>query len=162
MCDYRKSENGFIIITLDLSASTSSSPDGGLPGTHFITCVGMKSRLKQRRCLVLRLVHRHTWAASKMRQQSFGSGSQIGSSRYMSTWPRNGRTNLLRLIFKQGMYHVCHLCSLHNIISSSRMASSVSAKIIRDFQRQLFKSCGVRCIVMTAHEDETSKIVTGL
>ena len=45
---------------------------------------------------------------------------------------------------------------------SLRMASSVSAKIVRDFQKQLFKSCRVRCIVLTAHADETSKIVTGL
>ncbi|KAN0141769.1 hypothetical protein V8E53_000231 [Lactarius tabidus] len=44
----------------------------------------------------------------------------------------------------------------------ARMASSVSARIIRDFQSQLFRSCGVRCIVLTAHQQEDNTIVTGM
>ncbi|KAN0125338.1 hypothetical protein V8E53_015595, partial [Lactarius tabidus] len=44
----------------------------------------------------------------------------------------------------------------------ARMASSVSARIIRDFQSQLFRSCSVRCIVLTAHQQEDNTIVTGM
>lgn len=44
----------------------------------------------------------------------------------------------------------------------SRMASSISARIIRDFQSQLFRSCGLRCIVLTAHQNENAQIITGL
>ena len=40
------------------------------------------------------------------------------------------------------------------------MASSVSAKIICDFQLQIFKTCSVHCIVMAAHMDEDGKVIT--
>jgi len=59
ICNYRKSENGFIIIIRDQSDNMSSSSDDGLPGTHFIICVAMKLQLKRKRCPVLCLVHRH-------------------------------------------------------------------------------------------------------
>ncbi|KAI9430400.1 hypothetical protein BJY52DRAFT_1232430 [Lactarius psammicola] len=44
----------------------------------------------------------------------------------------------------------------------ARMASSISGKIIRDFQAQLFKTCGIRCVVLTAHEHENGSIITGI
>ncbi|KAI9428746.1 hypothetical protein BJY52DRAFT_1200808 [Lactarius psammicola] len=44
----------------------------------------------------------------------------------------------------------------------ARMASSMSGKIIRDFQAQLFKTCGIRCVVLTAHEHENGSIITGI
>ena len=50
--------------------------------------------------------------------------------------------------------YVCFSCLSH------RMASSVSAKIIRNFQLQIFKTCGVRCIVMAAHMDKDGKVIT--
>ncbi|KAI9436410.1 hypothetical protein BJY52DRAFT_1230495 [Lactarius psammicola] len=43
-----------------------------------------------------------------------------------------------------------------------RMASSMSGKIIRDFQAQLFKTCGIQCVVLTAHEHENGSIITGI
>ena len=49
--------------------------------------------------------------------------------------------------------YVCFSCLSH------RMASSVSAKIICDFQLQIFKTCS-RCIVMAAHMDEDGKVIT--
>ena len=45
---------------------------------------------------------------------------------------------------------------------SSRMASSISPQIIWDFQMQLFRSCRLWCIVLTAHKNENAQIVTGL
>jgi hypothetical protein len=42
------------------------------------------------------------------------------------------------------------------------MADSVSAKIVRDFQTQLFKICGIRCIVLTAHGHENKQVITGM
>ncbi|KAI9437877.1 hypothetical protein BJY52DRAFT_1229989 [Lactarius psammicola] len=44
----------------------------------------------------------------------------------------------------------------------ARMASSMSGKIIQDFQAQLFKTCGIRCVVLTAHEHENGSIITGI
>lgn len=62
----------------------------------------------------------------------------------------------------QARYVVPNSLKLVQYYHSSRMASTVSAKIVRDFQKQLFKSCGVRCIVLTAHAHEDSQIITGL
>ncbi|KAI9450742.1 hypothetical protein BJY52DRAFT_1227032 [Lactarius psammicola] len=42
------------------------------------------------------------------------------------------------------------------------MASSMSGKIIRDFQAQLFKTCGIQCVVLTAHEHKNGSIITGI
>jgi hypothetical protein len=35
-----------------------------------------------------------------------------------------------------------------------RMAASMRKRIIQDFQRQLFKTCGIRSLVLTAYEGE--------
>jgi hypothetical protein len=45
---------------------------------------------------------------------------------------------------------------------ANRMASSVGAKITRDFQTQLFQRCGIRSIVLTAHQHEDGQIMTSL
>jgi hypothetical protein len=34
------------------------------------------------------------------------------------------------------------------------MAASMHKQIIQDFQRQLFKTCGIRTLVLTAYEGE--------
>jgi hypothetical protein len=34
------------------------------------------------------------------------------------------------------------------------MASSMRQRIIHDFQRQLFKICGIRTLILTAYENE--------
>ncbi|KAI9432867.1 hypothetical protein BJY52DRAFT_1231737 [Lactarius psammicola] len=44
----------------------------------------------------------------------------------------------------------------------ARMASSISGKIIQDFQAQLFKTCGIQYVVLTAHEHENGSIITGI
>ncbi|KAI9437939.1 hypothetical protein BJY52DRAFT_1229914 [Lactarius psammicola] len=44
----------------------------------------------------------------------------------------------------------------------ARMASFMSGKIIQDFQAQLFKTCGIQCVVLTAHEHENGSIITGI
>ncbi len=44
----------------------------------------------------------------------------------------------------------------------NRMATSMSGKIIHDFQTQLYKTCGVWCIVLTAHKHENGRIITGM
>ena len=42
------------------------------------------------------------------------------------------------------------------------MANSIRAKMIRDFQDQLYRTCGVRCIILSAYENEDGKIVAGM
>jgi hypothetical protein len=42
------------------------------------------------------------------------------------------------------------------------MASSMSGRVIRDFQTQLYKTCGVRTLVLTAHKDEEEHTITGM
>ncbi|KAI9437098.1 hypothetical protein BJY52DRAFT_1230222 [Lactarius psammicola] len=42
----------------------------------------------------------------------------------------------------------------------NRMASSMSGKIIQDFQAQLFKTCGIQCVVLTAYEHENGRTLS--
>ena len=42
------------------------------------------------------------------------------------------------------------------------MASSMRKRIIQDFQSQLFKTCGVRTLVLTAYEDEDNNLKVGM
>ncbi|KAH9012464.1 hypothetical protein EDB84DRAFT_1569213 [Lactarius hengduanensis] len=43
----------------------------------------------------------------------------------------------------------------------SRMASSMRERIIEDFQSQLYKTCGIRSIVLTAYESEDNNLKIG-
>ncbi|KAI9433711.1 hypothetical protein H4582DRAFT_2060689 [Lactarius indigo] len=43
----------------------------------------------------------------------------------------------------------------------SRMASSMRERIIQDFQSQLYKTCGIRSIVLTAYEGEDNNLKIG-
>ncbi|KAI9434764.1 hypothetical protein H4582DRAFT_2059889 [Lactarius indigo] len=43
----------------------------------------------------------------------------------------------------------------------SRMASSLRERIIQDFQSQLYKTCGIRSIVLTAYEGEDNDLKIG-
>ncbi|KAH9010548.1 hypothetical protein EDB85DRAFT_2161146 [Lactarius pseudohatsudake] len=43
----------------------------------------------------------------------------------------------------------------------SRMASSMRERIIEDFQSQLYKTCGIRSIVLTAYESEENNLKIG-
>ncbi|KAH9015530.1 hypothetical protein EDB84DRAFT_1443412 [Lactarius hengduanensis] len=43
----------------------------------------------------------------------------------------------------------------------SRMASSMRERIIQDFQGQLYKTCGIRSIVLTAYESEENNLRIG-
>jgi hypothetical protein len=38
------------------------------------------------------------------------------------------------------------------------MASSMRKRIIQDFQRQLYKTCGIRSLVLTAYEGEDNDL----
>jgi hypothetical protein len=42
------------------------------------------------------------------------------------------------------------------------MASSMRKQIIRDFQNQLFKTCGIRSLVLTAYEGEDGDLKVAL
>lgn len=43
-----------------------------------------------------------------------------------------------------------------------RMASSMRERIIEDFQSQLYKTCGIRSLVLTAYEGEDDTLKIGL
>ncbi|KAH8982338.1 hypothetical protein EDB86DRAFT_3086166 [Lactarius hatsudake] len=43
----------------------------------------------------------------------------------------------------------------------SRMASSMRERIIQDFQSQLYRTCGIRSIVLTAYEGEDNNLMVG-
>jgi hypothetical protein len=43
-----------------------------------------------------------------------------------------------------------------------RMASSMRKRIIQDFQSQLYKTCGVRTLVLTAYEGEDNNLKVSL
>lgn len=42
------------------------------------------------------------------------------------------------------------------------MAASIRKRIIQDFQRQLYKTCGIRSLVLTAYEGEDHDLKLGL
>jgi hypothetical protein len=42
------------------------------------------------------------------------------------------------------------------------MAASMRKRIIQDFQSQLYKTCGVRTLVLTAYEGEDNNLKVGL
>ena len=43
-----------------------------------------------------------------------------------------------------------------------RLASSMRQRIIEDFQRQLYKTCGIRTLVLTAYEGEEHDLRVGM
>ena len=43
-----------------------------------------------------------------------------------------------------------------------RMATSMRKRIIHDFQSQLFKTCGIRTLVLTAYEGEDQELKVGM
>jgi hypothetical protein len=57
---------------------------------------------------------------------------------------------------------ICAPMHLFLYVRFPRMASSVAAKIIRDFQSQLFATCGIDTIVLTAHKHESEQLITGM
>jgi hypothetical protein len=42
------------------------------------------------------------------------------------------------------------------------MATSIRRQIIRDFQSQLFKTCGIRSLVLTAYEGDDKQLKVAL
>jgi hypothetical protein len=42
------------------------------------------------------------------------------------------------------------------------MASTIKSRIIRDFSTQLYRTCGIRCIVLLAYQDEDGEIKAGM
>jgi hypothetical protein len=46
--------------------------------------------------------------------------------------------------------------------SLCRMASSMRKRIIQDFQSQLYKTCGIRTLVLTAYEGEDNDLNVAL
>jgi hypothetical protein len=80
--------------------------------------------------------------------------------------PWNGHRLIHRSIFNPGEPYYVLPSSLSFIyfflFSLYRFASSMRKRIIQDFQRQLFKTCGVRTLVLTAHEGEDKKLKVSL
>jgi len=48
------------------------------------------------------------------------------------------------------------------LIPSYRMASSMRKRVIQDFQHQLYKTCGIRSLVLTAYEGEDNNLKIGM
>jgi hypothetical protein len=42
------------------------------------------------------------------------------------------------------------------------MAQSMRKRVIQDFQKQLYKICGVQTIVLSAYQDENNKLALGM
>lgn len=42
------------------------------------------------------------------------------------------------------------------------MAASIRKRIVQDFQSQLYKTCGIRSLVLTAYEGEDKDLKLGL
>jgi hypothetical protein len=60
----------------------------------------------------------------------------------------------------------CHTHSFSNLsftyVLNQRMATTMRKRIIQDFQSQLYKTCGVRSLVLTAYEGEDHDLKVGM
>jgi hypothetical protein len=71
---------------------------------------------------------------------------------------RNGQRNLHHPTFNPGESELPSTSTSLLIIALHRMASSMRKRIIQDFQRQLYKTCGIRSLVLTAYEGEDNDL----
>jgi hypothetical protein len=151
---HRKLEHGFTIIILALTASLSSSPGSGQPAMRFTMRTRQRSCNLLRRCPEVLLDLRHSWVPSRMQPQVYGRSYLVKNRSSMQKLQRNGQRIDLRGISKPSPWLFLHLFSI-SIIHPSRMAQAAfRGRIIRDFQTQLFRTCGMRSIVLVAYEDK--------
>ena len=162
----RKYRNGSITTILALSVSTSTLHASGLQEMPFTTWTVMRWWRKQGMFLEQNRDIRPSWVPFRMQQQLFGMLwlQRIGMTMLKLPW--NGHRLIHQSIFKPGepYYVLASSLSLIPFFVSSlyRMASSMRKRVIQDFQRQLHKTCGVRTLVLTAHEGEDKKLKVSL
>ena len=68
--------------------------------------------------------------------------------------PKNGPKSLHHLMSNPGLLIIISLIAATNYSFTHRMAASMRKRIVQDFQMQLFKTCGIRSLVLTAYEGE--------
>ena len=101
---------------------------------------------------------RCTWVLYKMRLPDYGTNSQLKNRNRMRISQQNGLTKNLRGTSKQSTYMSMH-STVAMLICQCRMANAgYRRQIIRDFQTQLYKTCGMRSTILVAYEDEKGNI----
>lgn len=93
-----------------------------------------------------------------MQQQLYGSSYRSVTKLTMPGQQRNGQMTRHLLTFNPGKTRHSSGLSFLLIIVLLRMASSMRKQIIQDFQRQLYKTCGIRSLVFTAYEGEDNDL----
>ena len=79
------------------------------------------------------------------------------SKQTMFKQPRTGQRKRRLVRYNPGKrsHHISLTQALTaNFILLYRMAASMRKRIIQDFQSQLYKTCGIRSLVLTAYESE--------
>src|SRR5579859_6983428 len=88
-----------------------------------------------------------------MQPLPYGVSCLLRIRRTMCRPQRNGQRMHHQSIFNPGKQEYLYpIPSL--LIHFFRMASSMRKRIIRDFQSQLYKTCGIRSLVLTSYEGE--------
>ncbi|KAI9440221.1 hypothetical protein BJY52DRAFT_1229566 [Lactarius psammicola] len=138
MVHNRGLENGFTTAILHLNGNTLNSPANGPPEIPFTTYIEMKVMLE----------------AEQM------SGARPGSQAFLGSL-QDATTKIWSTLSVEDQQRYSNLATRWSDDAppphiQARMASSMSGKIIQDFQAQLFKT------FLTAHEHENGSIITGI
>src|ERR1700761_4609918 len=118
----------------------------------------------QRRCLRSSRDIRAFLELSKPLPLYYGMKYLLRIRTTIFTQPKSGRRISPQRTFKHGTLLQLLLLNLRliHIPLSRRMATSMRKRIIQDFQKQLYKTCGVRSLVLTAYEGEDHNLKVGM
>ncbi len=149
----RKSESGSTITTLPLIIKLSSLLGGGQPGMPFTMSIRQTSWSLPRNCLEVLPDLRHSWVHSRMQPPNSEMHYPLMNRMAMWRLQRIGQKMHLQRPSKQSKLYIIIPCT--PLIILPRMASGViHGQILWDFQTQMYKMCGVCCIVLIAYEKE--------
>ena len=150
---HRKSRNGFTTTTAVPGVNTSSSHASGLLGTHSTNSIETKSQSLQRNSPGCSQDTQHSLVLCKGRQQLSGVAWMMMSKQTMFKQPRTAQWKRRPAMYKQGKQSH-HISLTASFILLYRMAASMRKRIIQDFQSQLYRTCGICSLVLTAYESE--------
>jgi hypothetical protein len=156
----RKSKSGSIITTLLLIVGRpSSSGDGLQEMCSTMPSVKRSWSLPSKSPDVLQEL-RNSWGHSSLQPPACGMSYLLKNRRGMQRQQGIGQRIHHQIISNPGKWYIMVL-RITPLIHLLRMASAtIRGRLVRDFQTQLYKTCGVRTIVLLAYakEDGTPQV----
>jgi hypothetical protein len=155
---HRKSGHGFITIMIVLTANSSNLLGSGQAGMRSTMRTRHPSWSSLSRCPAVFPDLRPFWVPSKTRLLVYGKSCPTRNRIGMLALRRSGRRTHLRSTSEPSELNLRYPCSV-SLMDLFRMASApFRARIVRDFQTQLYKTCGMRSVVLVAYEDKDGNV----